>query len=568
MGFCLPQDASKKLLSAIRAGSVDPGALVKMSSAERSDFLGKIVGDENAEGTNALFESKMLLQDYKRGLVTWAKKLTGLSSTTRASFLDKINSLDRVLDPTDEKTFLADLAKQKLGASVTFDEAKSITSLAKDATEARTAIKPDDAAGSESRLSYGSKLVTLQNYVGELKHSADATLREQFGKEPIGTAVTQAKRVFSLSKALKNVGDLSSLFHQGWKALTTHPAIWAKNALASITDAARALGRPGTDTEIGDATKADIFSRPNALNGIYQKMHIDIGNVEESFPSTLPEKVPLFGRLYKATETGFAGFLYRTRADLADLYVKVASDNGIDLGDKKQLSSIGDMVNALTGRGKTSSVTSETNIVNAAIYSQKLLKSNFDYLTAHQFQKDVTPFVRKTASINLLKSVMATAAVLATAKALQPSSVTFDPRSTKFGKITLGGISFDVTGGNGSIVVLASRLISNSEVTSKGKVSQLNTGKFGAETSQDVIMDYLTGKLSPAASVILDLLNRSTFSGAKPTVGGELENAVAPFPIQNVIDGQKSVGLADSIIAEIADSFGLYETLPAPPKGK
>ena len=104
-------------------------------------------------------------------------------------------------------------------------------------------------------------------------------------------------------------------------------------------------------------------------------------------------------------------------------------------------------------------------------------------------------------------------------------------------------------------------------MTSKGKVEPINTDKYGSETGTELVMDYLTNKLSPVASVLLDMVNRSTFGGAPLTVGGEAMSGFAPFPIANYIQGLKSVTPADSLLAEIADSFGLYETLPyVPPK--
>ena len=570
MGFCLPKEDTNKLLAAVGDGSFNPDTYADQpDTPAREAYVAKFVSPENVTEVNTLMESKMLLKDWKSGMVTAVKKLTGLTESAKTDIISKIQKMDKLLSPADTKSFYADITAKRLGADVNIEEANQVAKLAKDAGAARDAIKPTDPIKSDSRLDYGAKTVALQNYISDLKHSVDQSGFDQFKKAPISTAITEAKKIFSLSKAIKNVGDLSSLFHQGWKALTTHPVIWAKNAMLAFKDAGMSLGVKGTDNTITDAIKAEIISRPNALDGTYQKMGLDIGNTEEQLPSRMPEKIPLFGRLYKATETGFTGFLYRTRADVADLYIKMAKDNGVDMTDKTQAQSIGNMVNALTGRGKTSGVTSDTNFVNAAIYSQKLLKSNFDFLTAHQFQTDVTPFVRKQAAIALVKSVVATAAVLQTANMLLPGSVNWNPLSSNFGKIKVGKIAFDVTGGNGSMIVLANRLIQNKTMTSKGKISDLNTGKFGAQTSQDVISDYLTNKLSPVASVALDLVNRSAFGGAPLTVQGEAENAFAPFPVANTIEGASSVGMADSIVGEIFDSLGLYETLPyVPPKKK
>jgi hypothetical protein len=136
-GFCLPKVFVSKFVDALKKGDIDPEKLMDMSSADRRAFFEPIVGEENAEDVNALFESKMLLRDQKRGLLSWAKKVAGISEPARRDLVTRIEKLDRVLNPADEKGFLADLAAQKLGVTVTTEEAKKISDLAKAAVDAK-----------------------------------------------------------------------------------------------------------------------------------------------------------------------------------------------------------------------------------------------------------------------------------------------------------------------------------------------------------------------------------------------------------------------------------------------
>jgi hypothetical protein len=90
-----------------------------MSSAKRREFFEPIVGAENAQEVNALFESKLLLKDVKRGLVTWAKQVGGITEPVRKDLLAKISRMpNELLNPVDESKFLADLAATKLGVAV------------------------------------------------------------------------------------------------------------------------------------------------------------------------------------------------------------------------------------------------------------------------------------------------------------------------------------------------------------------------------------------------------------------------------------------------------------------
>src|ERR1700687_6029758 len=111
--YCLPPEFANAFLVALKAGSIDPEKLSAMSSGERRSFFEGIVGSENAKDVNALFESKLLLQDKQAGLVRWARKITGISDQRRANIIDKIGKMDEILNPADEQRFLADLAATK-----------------------------------------------------------------------------------------------------------------------------------------------------------------------------------------------------------------------------------------------------------------------------------------------------------------------------------------------------------------------------------------------------------------------------------------------------------------------
>ena len=55
-----------------------------------------------------------------------------------------------------------------------------------------------------------------------------------------------------------------------------------------------------------DAHKAEIYSRKNYLNGLYEKgSKLDIGKGEEEFPTSFPEKIPVLGSLFKASEVAY-----------------------------------------------------------------------------------------------------------------------------------------------------------------------------------------------------------------------------------------------------------------------
>lgn len=564
MSFCLPKKEAEKFLEALKDGKIVPEKMIEMTSAERRSFLSDIVGEADAREVNAMLESKLLLKDQQRGMVSWAKKVAGISEPVRADMISKIEKMDKILNAKDEQSFLEDLAAKKLGTDVTLEEAQKIADLSKQLTEAKTNINP------ENRLDYGAKSVALQNYVNELKLSNSKTtlkgVAQDLKTSPVSTIVEGASNLAGIAKGIKASLDDSAVFRQGWKTVFTNPQIWAKNALDSFGNIYKQLKLKPSDGRVMDGIKADIYSRGNALNGLQAKAKLDVGNMEEAYPTTLPEKLPIFGRLYKASETAYTGFLYRMRADIFDKYIEIAKDNGIDLTDTLQVESIGRLVNSLTGRGNLGAFEKVGKQVNTIFFSPKMVKSSFDFLTLHAADK-MSSFARKQAALNLLKVASGMALILGVAEAINPKSVELDPRSADFGKIKIGDTRFDVSGGMGSMITLAARMITQSSKSSTtGKVSPLNTGKFGSQTTGDVFVNYFTNKLSPAFSVVKDIANQSTFAGGKPTILGEVSNLLTPLPITNAIEVLNNPKGADPLLTIIADALGIVTNTYSPKK--
>lgn len=547
--FCLPPTEVDKFTDKLKDGSIDPARLADMTSAERHDFFSKITGEANAKGVNALFESKMLLKNQKYAYVSWAKKVAGLTPEVRQDMITKIGKLDHVLDPADEKQFLHDLASTKLGIDVTQSEAKQIADMSQKVTDAQAKQGTDGTFKSEAdRLAYGYAKVDLGNHISELKNAAAKPALFDIAKHP----AQSLNRAASLSKSIKASLDDSAIFRQGWKTLLTNPKIWQKNARQSFVDLVRQVGNKNVMREVN----ADIASRPNFDK--YTKMKLAIGNIEEEFPTALPEKVPVLGRLYKASESAYTGFLYRQRADIADKMLDIAKKSGVDINDKAQLQSMGKMINALTGRGDLGRFEGKAaDALNNLFFSARFLKGNIDTLTAHQLQKGVTPFVRKQAALNLLKVVSGSAAVMGIANAVKPGSVELDPRSKDFGKIKIGDTRFDVTGGISALATLAGQVLTQQTKSgTTGIISKLNSG-YGSQTGVDVINNFFENKLSPAASFVKDMVKQQDFNGNRPTLKGEAANLLIPLPITTYSDLKSDPHAANPLLSLISDSLGI-----------
>lgn len=539
--FCLPPQLTNIFIKKLKAGDIDPTKLIEMSSEQRRVFFKDFLGTNNAKEINALFESKILLKNQKQGIINWVKQLTGLKPEIKRDILARVEKMTKILEPKNEQAFLEDLVAHKLGITVTMEEAAHISELAKLVAEKKQAM-----FNGGDRMDYGRSKVIFQNYLNDLKSEIKKPIN-------IGNILTE---LAGTAKSLKASMDNSAIFRQGWKVLWTNPGIWWKNAIQSFADIWNTFG----GKKVMDELNADIVSRPTY--DLMKKAKLAVGTIEEAFPSQLPEKIPVLGRIYTASQNAFTAFVYRVRADVFEKMIDIARRSEIDLTDTAQLESIGKMVNSLTGRGslgRAEPAANIVNIVNNVFFSPRFLKSQFDVLTAHQLQKGVTPFVRKQAAINLLKVISGTAAILTITNALNPDAVEEDPRSADFGKIKVGNTRFDVTGGMASLIILASRLVTQSTKSSTtGKVTELNTGKFGAPTGADVVYNFIENKFSPATRVFWDIvIAGEDFKGDQPTILSSLNALVTPIVIENFFELQKNPNSANVILAMIADALGI-----------
>ena len=127
--FCLPKQISDQFKQMIKSGEVDIEKLSSISSKDRVAFFMKIMNERNAKEVNAIFESKLLLKNQKKGMVTWAKQITGMKPEAKNTLIDKIERMSSILTPENEKDFLQSLASKRLGADITIEEANKIAEM-------------------------------------------------------------------------------------------------------------------------------------------------------------------------------------------------------------------------------------------------------------------------------------------------------------------------------------------------------------------------------------------------------------------------------------------------------
>jgi len=519
MNFCLTKPTVQKIRKALKEREIDPIKLAGMTSIERNTFLSKYVG-ENAKDVNALFESKLLLKNQKAGYISWAKKVVGMSPQTKQDMISKIERMEKVLNPKEEEKFLHDLASSRLGFEVTQEQAKTVADLSTKMQELKTKISEDTPERSKERLEYGTVNAVLKEYISKQKYEAK---RIFFKEQPARYVLNFAfNAIPNLSQSIRTAYDNSVWLRQMVGALTTprYTKIWTKNFLKSWKDIGKEL--KGHDAML--PIKADIYSRPNALNGKYDADPNGYGlgvRSEEVYSSEWPAKIPVLGRLFKASESAFNGGALRMRADIADLEIKAAETLGINTLDKENAAAIGSMVTSITGRG---SVGGAEGVLRKIFWAPRMYVAQINQITAHLFDPKATAYTRKQAAKNLLSRLAVYTLLFSLAKLVDKNSI---DEKGHLGKIKIWGKWIDMTGGTASYLTLGMKITNKLITYMQGKQP-----KYGEASAMDDLLSFAEGKFSPTAGIIKDILSGKLYGGEPLTGIGMAKAYFTPISYQ------------------------------------
>ena len=543
MAFCLTKDQTLKFKQALKSGEIDPFKLADMSSEQRRGYFEKVISAENAKQVNSLFESKLLLKNQQAGMITWAKKVAGISPQVKRDLISRIEKMDSVLDP--EGVFLEDLASTRLGIDVTQNEAKTISDLSEKRSEAKASIPESDLIGSPKRMKYGLYDAVLKDYIGKLKlESQKVYFREQRAKYLLSVPINT---VSDLARTIQTAYDNSLWGRQLISALTNprFTGIWVKRFLQSWKIMGQSLG--GKDPML--AINPEVYSRPNAVNGKYSADPAGYGLgiiSEEVYASQLPAKIPVLGRFFKASEAAFNGGAKLVRADIADITIKAAETARQNVLDTKVAGGLGSYVTSITGRGSAGAA---TGLLGKVFYAPRFYTAEINQLTAHVFDPRATSYVRKEAAKNLLINLGVTSLVMALAKALDPDSIDHEK---KLGKIKIWGRWVDITGGKAAFVNLAVKM---SEKIIDGL--QRKTPEYGETTGKDLLVNFASGKLNVIGRVLNDVSVGEMYGGKPVTFKGEMESLFQPINLQTAREMVDDPNSSNRLGSNILEFLGL-----------
>jgi len=305
------------------------------------------------------------------------------------------------------------------------------------------------------------------------------------------------------------------------------------------------------------ALNDEIVSRPTYSLMRKSKLAItELGSAlttrEEAFMSNWAERIPLVGKVIRASGRAYTGFLNKLRADVFDDFIKQGAKLGIK--DPKFLKDAANFVNTATGRGGLGALEKAAVPLNTFFFSPRLTMSRLNLINPVYYAR-LQPTVRKEA----LKSLFTFAGVASAVAGLMKmggAEVETDPRNADFMKPKFGNVRYDILGGFQQPIRLAAQLISGKIISSTtGKTITLGEG-YKPLTRIDIAQRYLEYKQSPLVSFAWSLLEGQTAIGEKVDIPTEVANRFIPMVVQDMIDLYREEG-AEGIPMAFPAIFGV-----------
>lgn len=326
--------------------------------------------------------------------------------------------------------------------------------------------------------------------------------------------------------------DLSAPFRQGVFFLPSHPVRWTQafgtmvHALADEKFANRAMnellvGKGAARRKIAGVAALDWRSGPLTAR-------------EEGFTSNLLGRVPVLGGAYTASNRAYTMFNNILRANLFDDAVKAWDKAGLAKSANEE-KALAQLVNWGTGRGSLPGVMNQAApLLNGLFFAPRFAASTFETaLSPAIFLAQRNTRAAKMAALDLTAFVGSGAAILTVLAQNPDVQVEADPRSTKFGEITIGPHTVNIWGGFQTNARYVAQMVTGQVKTNDGRIVEVGTG-FGDNSRLNMLSSYLRGKFSPPAALATNVLAGQNVIGQPVTPQSVAGETVIPLSWQDI----------------------------------
>ena len=358
----------------------------------------------------------------------------------------------------------------------------------------------------------------------------------------------------NILRTLQTSFDLSMPFRQGLMFGVAHPIKWAKNWKPMI----QALFDEKYANDFEKLLLSDVeFSRA-VDEGI---IHIPVMRSGAEFDDRLDSYLvdwanDLWG--IKNSRRAANAFVMKCQYDMwksakpgLDILTK-ADIPGSTLNHYKEY---GKLIDATVGMSKLPEnflglkIREYAPTINATMFSPKYVFSRLN-LPTKLFSK--SPAVAKEARREFIGLMSLGTGALGLYD-LMGGDVSYDPRSSDYGKIVYGDTRLDIWGGYLQYVRFAAQMITGQKKTSGGDLVDIDRGELASR--------FWQSKESPFAALVFDLIKGEDFSGNKleftwDSIGTQAFNRLTPLFVQDMIESFSQNGSVKGLIA-LPSAFGM-----------
>lgn len=372
-------------------------------------------------------------------------------------------------------------------------------------------------------------------------------LEKGFRKRPLTKTqklLQIAREPFNLLKAMVCSCDFSAGGIQALMVAPNHPKIWGQGVGKGY--------RAFFSSEYTQLAELEMKTDPryNLIQKYGPKLITEIGGGikgEELFVSELAHRIPGIGKMVQASDRAFVTTLNNIRSNLFYQWCEQhgVSDTiipqNISIAEIKEvLNHIGNLTGRALGKpgGKFEKYAPE---LGAIFWSPRL------YLATARSMTDwaTKSHIRKEAAADLLQAFGIGMLILALADLIPDVTVEFDPRSSDFAKIRKDNARITFFGQHTQMMrVVAQMVLQQKKATA--------TGRIYHKDWLDTALRFMRGKLSPTATIPIDVATGTTFLGKKMRWEPEfmeeyVVEKIAPMFLQDVADAVRYQGVGTAL---------------------
>jgi hypothetical protein len=359
-------------------------------------------------------------------------------------------------------------------------------------------------------------------------------------------AASGVGEAINLSRAIKTSFDLSAVLRQGAFIGLSHPIRSVKSLPAMFKAMVSEKGRFAVDQE--------ILSRPNYRLYEQGKLYLSehgqkLSQMEEAYMSRWADKIPGVA----ASQRAYTTYLNELRANSFDGMLKMLPKEPTTL----ELSAISNYINVATGRGTTGMKANALVGLNTVFFAPRFVLSRFQMIAGQPLYKGsaATRLLIATEYARILGGI----GVIYGLALGSGADITFDPRSSDFGKIRYGNTRVDPLAGLSQITTLGGRLISGETKTASGRVIPIRGANvpYGSSNSADVMARFLRSKLSPVVGMGVNVATGKNVSGEPVTPTSVVKDVVMPLSFNDIYEVMKEQGVPAGSALSMLSIFGM-----------